>query len=150
MKAEIFNVLATVLWAVVAKYYSSSIWIYSWAFYPTLFLLSEIFIKYKAKNWLVVLLSFILLCISDYFFRVFRLENSGNNDEVGRGWRALVFLMTLITTTIALSINTYIRIKRDTIGVDMIGKSIFTNVIYIVAIATITWFVYMLILEIIE
>ena len=150
MKAEIFNVLASLLWAISIKYFPQITHSYPWLFYPILFLLSEIFVNYKIENSLVVLLSFILVCISDYLVGVFRPEI--DNDEVGRGWRHAIFLMTLITTVIALSVNTYIRIRRGSIiqDSDMIGTSMFSNIIYIVVVAIITLVIYSLIKAAIE
>ena len=147
MKAEIFSILVSSIWVILAKYYPSITGIYSWMFFPILFLSSEIFLRYKMQNCLVVPLSFTLICMSDYLARNLLAGDVEYKDEVGASLELLFFLITLITTTVALCINTYIRIKRYSIiqTTDIIGTSMLTNIVYIVAVAIFVLVIYTLV-----
>ena len=132
MKAEILGILVSGLWIFFGRYFPKLIILLSWAFYPALFLLSEIFIQYEINNYLIVLFSFVLIFVSDYIIRNIWKKCEDFDD--------LCFYITLITSTIILLIITFIRLNQNSIikGVYVTNTQIFVSAFYVLVLALAT------------
>ena len=132
MKAEILGILVSGLWIFFGRYFPKLIILLSWAFYPALFLLSEIFIQYEINNYLIVLFSFVLIFVSDYIIRNIWKKREDFDD--------LCFYITLITSTIILLIITFIRLNQNSIikGVYVTNTQIFVSAFYVLVLALAT------------
>ena len=132
MKAEILSILVSGLWIFLGRYFPKLIILLSWAFYPALFLLSEIFIQYEINNYLIVLFSFVLIFVSDYIIRNIWKKCEDFDDQC--------FYITLITSTIILLIITFIRLNQNSIiqGIYVTNAQIFTSAFYVLVLALTT------------
>ena len=146
MKAEIFNIVASGIWLFLIRYRPRIVWERSWAFYPVLFLLSEIFIKYEINNYWVVASSFILIFLSAHFVRIFWTKDRGNQDQVGNGWDQMIFLLTTILTTIVLFITSYMRLNQNNIiqGIHFTASQILFSMFYVLGLGVVTAVVFMI------
>ena len=145
MKAEIFNIVASGIWVALIRYRPQIIKTYVWAFYPTLFLLSEIFIKYEINNYWVVAFSFVLIFVSAHLVRIFWPEGAGNQDQVGNGWDQMIFLLTTILTTIVLFITSYMRLNQSNIiqGIHFTTSQILLSMFYVLGLGIVTTVLFM-------
>lgn len=113
MKALLLNISALLVWVIIG-HFSPSISLFStFIFFPAVFILTALYIKYSISAYVIVPFCFTLIYLNDYLFRIY---GGGIHDDAGRAWCELTFYITLFTTTISMFFVMYATLKLGKIG----------------------------------
>jgi hypothetical protein len=110
MKAIIFNLIALLGWVILGRFFPAINLLGAFIFFPIIFVLTEIFVKYNLSGYVVVPFCFFVVFLGDYFFR---LCGGGIHDDAGRAWATVTFYITLPTTVSAMMFIMYSYFKRS-------------------------------------
>ena len=126
-------VIAVLAWVIIG-YLNSNISIYATAlFLPILFSAVTLHVGNTLSKYFFIFLSFSLILIHDYLFRLF---GGGIHDDAGRGICEIVFMITLIISTLVLIIiSVYNHIRQYTLISNIKIGSLMFDIVFILLVS---------------
>jgi len=134
IKIAIIMIIAVFAWVIIG-YFNSTFSIYATAlFLPILFSIVSLHVGNTLSKYFFTFLSFSLILIHDYLFRIF---GGGIHDDAGRGICEIVFITTLIISTIALIIiSAYNYSKQYTLDSNVKLVNLMLEILFILIVST--------------